>query len=221
MKKIKYLLLLILLIIIPKPVFAATCNTAELNKLKVSAISSEVSYNYIDNNKFEIIFDNLNSDFYIEDMKSGVKVAYSKDVTTKILKNFIGGRAYSFNFFGATKSKCPHVLLRVQYLTLPKFNPYSLREECKGVEEFELCNKWYPGTFTEKEFTERVAAYKIEKEKEEDNPDDNDNPPQEEVKKTLWDNIMDYLNQEYVLALVGVAVLGIILIIILKIFKRR
>lgn len=222
MKLFKYILFLILLIIIPTNIYAAECTTSELNNLKISAISSQVTYNYIDDNKFEIIFTNLANTFYIEDINSRVKITSNDDSTNKILTDYVGGNNYTFNFYGSESSNCPHVLLRVQHLTLPKFNPYSQREECKGNEGFELCSKWYLGNIKEDEFNERLDAYikaKENKKNESNNPNNNQND--KEIKETLWDKVMDYLNTKYVFVLVIIALLGIVGIILLKLFKRR
>jgi hypothetical protein len=221
MKLFKYILFLILLVIIPKNVYAE-CSTSELNNLKISAISSKITYNYIDDNKFELIFTDLANNFYIEDINSRVKITLNNNSTTQTLTNYLGGNNYTFNFYGSESSSCPHQLLRVQHLTLPKFNSYSKREECIGNEGFELCSKWYPGTIKESEFVERLNAYIKAKEDKKDNPNNpNNNQDDKEIKETLWDKIMDYLNTKYVFVLVIIALVGIIGIILLKLFKRR
>lgn len=218
MKHLKYILFLIALIIIPKHVYADNCTNEELNKLKVSAISSTINYNHLGDNNYEIIITNLDGSFYVEDINTNQKITKTNDVTTQTLTGYTGGNSYTFNFFGAEGSSCPHVLLRVQHLSVPKFNPYSKREECTTHQDFDLCSKWYPGTITDEQFITKYNEYLADKENQ-NKPVDNNNKPVEE-KTNIWDKVMDYLNNQYVFILAGVAVLSIIGIIIIKI-KRR
>ncbi len=53
------------------------------------------------------------------------------------------GEKVTFKIYGSAKSACPDEQLHSKIVQLPYFNDYSLREECKGLEKFELCQRWF------------------------------------------------------------------------------
>jgi len=154
----KILKLLILTIaFLPLPVFAECTKEAE-NILKVKANSTSITYEHPGDNIFNIVFGDLAEGYYIEEFDHEIVLDYETENTAY---SYTGGMTYTFYYYGSKTSECPETLLRVQNVSIPRYNVYSERAECEEYPDFDLCDKWYPGDLTDSSFETQLEYYQI------------------------------------------------------------
>ena len=148
---------------------AALCDKEYIDNLKELAEQVDVNYEYID---------------YSEEILSGSGGSYSTN-RYKVLINLISNDLYLnfddnvYNFsqdnngivtfysnsgpleFSIHTKICADYRLRKINLTLPKFNVYSYKDECRKLSNYELdvCDPWYQGTITDISFYNSVNKY--------------------------------------------------------------
>lgn len=210
----KKLLLLLLLIVLPKSVFAENCSVEDETLLKIKVNSVSLKYEHPGNNIFDLVFENLEDGYYIEELSK--EIILRKGVLDKAV-GYVGGDNYNFNYFGDENSMCPGVLLRVQSVPIPKYNSFSEESECEEYPNFDLCDKWYPGEINQSSFKSQLESYIIKQNRIELEPE-----IVIENEESFFDIIMDKIARFFIpknlLIIFGTIFLsGIIwLIIILK-----
>lgn len=211
----KKIILLILLLIIPfktNALVISSCSTSILSELKTLASNVNLSYDYeIRNNQayFKITINNLNNKFYIVD-SLGNKYTYSNSNNGEVItKEFAYTKKIKFSIY-SNVTNCMDDLLTTKYVNLPTYNIYYGSEECKGIEEFEMCKKWY-NTSSYYDFLTAVNKYKNEKNKEK---------VVEEIipVKGLFDNLFDFYIKYYYIIL---PILIIVCLTIMYIKNRK
>lgn len=201
-----------------------TCTIQEKNNLIQLAYNVKFDYELIDdkgeigsNKLFALTISNLFDGIKIED--KAIIYRYEEDRETpgivEMNEYYESGKTYTFSIYGDDNSACQDVFLLKKTITIPKYNHYSEREECVGIEEFKLCQRWYAGSFTEEEFKSQVQKYK-----------DALNTQPEKTQKEEKENIITHLLRLYVNNLIisislTIILLLIILIIIIKIIRNR
>ena len=124
------------------------------------------------------------------------------------MNNFLPGVSYKFNIYGNTSS-CKDEFVLTLYKTTPGYNSYSTDELCKGIEEFELCQKWRTAPITYDKFKELVLKYK--KEKEPNIITDDENTKDFQYYLGLVISFVLRYNVYYISALIGIFILILIL----------
>lgn len=221
MKKNNLFLLLVLfvLILIPGKVDAAKiCTGKKLSDLKAKAYAAQPTYEFIkdkNENYFKVTVFNVDKDILVQ---SGGSI-YEPDKKNQVIIEtyFEGGETYEIKFYGGYETDCVEEYVYSKKLQLPKYNPYSEREECIEYEEFPLCNKWYSGDIESDEyFLEQLELYKksITPSKE---------PVKEEVEKNIFEKIVDFYMEN--IAITGpisvIVILVVIIVVVRKIIRRR
>lgn len=153
----KYILFLLLLI--PASVLArskTSCDYSLVSKLKGLVNNINITYSYeIDNDivKYSIEFVNLTDDIYFIDNNS--KVRYENNI---IITDYLPGK-YGFTFY-SNNSECLDEKLTVKYVNLPYYNKYYKYDECNGIEQANVCQKWvrYDGGYND--FLDDINDYK-------------------------------------------------------------
>lgn len=227
------LLFIFYLLFLPSSAFAEdTCNTIELNKLKTIANASKITYQYIDNfiitdedelfgpvsdseNRFLISANNLSDKYYILSVLDGKYITYdiNREVpSVQSIRSYVGGINLIFEYYASDTTACPNVKLKSSFIKLPKYNAYSKDKLCKGIEEYELCNKWYSGIIDKNTFANDIAAYKKSVE----------NGKAIELEKgTVIDSIINFVSVNYLTILVSIIIIGILGIVFTKYFEKR
>jgi len=143
---------------------ASVCDNEHISQLRELAKQVDVSYEYIDASEDEnddgefsinqyIVSVNLISDeLYLSDGKNDY---YYSNGLVNFITNAGNMKLYIYS------TRCADIKLRTISLSLPKFNVYSLRDECKKLEEHDLdvCDPWYQGVISEKTFENIVSKY--------------------------------------------------------------
>lgn len=200
------------------------CSKKEKSKLRTKAYSVTLGYTFHNEDElfekgeqpyFEILISNIPEG--IEVKAGGYTLVHDKTRITYSIKELaINGLTFEAKVYSAKNNTCGGELFATKKINLPKYNPYSRRDECIEYEEFEMCNMWYKGTIeNEGEFNKALNEY-IESLK----------PKEEEVQKenkNIFEKIIDfYLNNKIVtVPLTVIAVLGIGYVVVIKIIKRK
>jgi len=151
MKKI--VLLLIMFFVFSKNV-NASCDYSQMARLKKIASNVNISYDYIitDNKpSFNITISNLTDDVYFHDLSRNKKY-YKKEFT---LSGFKDGTTYKF-YIKSNVKECKDTILLTKFVDLPQYNIYYGDLVCKGIEDYDLCQRW--GKFKKLSYDDYIKA---------------------------------------------------------------
>ncbi len=222
MKK-KLFIFILLLILIPLKIDAARipCTKKNLNKLKSQAYSVKLSYELV-NNKESGNYVRVN----VSDIPDGLEVRYGgisyyydeEKPIQEVISHTYGGETYSFDIYVEPNQHvaCVGEKLITKSITVPKYNPFSEREECIEYEEFPLCNKWYKGKIEDDlYFNEELDKYIKSLKKPE--------PVDPAEKIGFYDKVVEFVQDHIVLISVVIAliVIGIIYLIVRAIIRKK
>lgn len=150
-------LLLIMILLVPNLVLAATCPAADKADLLTQSNTLKVNYEEIireeniggEDIKFyllQINFLNLTSDMYVEvtnNVNSDKFFITSADLVDYVYnfehQDLSEIYTYIFSVYGSSDTNCEDELLSVQRLTVPMYNKYSSLERCIGYSEESVC----------------------------------------------------------------------------------
>ena len=163
MKKIFWLI--IFLMIIPSKVYGI-CSSEEKVRLTNLAKNLDITSEYYRDEKgkvkFKMTITNLHPDIYIYDKEHFDNIYFDgfslnpKEVT---IDEYPTGASYSFTVYGNTP-KCQHEFIMTQYKTVPAYNAYSEDPLCKGIEEYELCQRWKSAPVSYENFKKSAIEYR-------------------------------------------------------------
>ena len=161
MKKI----ILIIFLLIPIGVSARSktnCDYNLVSNLKKIAGNVDITYTYniIDDSVyFDVTLVNIQPDMYF--IYSGDKNTYfySDTVNGEItLSNIFSGFS-TFTFY-SNRSDCMNEKLVVKNIKLPYYNRFYHYDECIGIENYRLCQKWLKYEDSYENFVYNVNEYK-------------------------------------------------------------
>ena len=228
-KKRVFLLLLVFIIPFLMPINAKAeeygsiedyiCSEGNKTKLINKISKVKLSYEFIDEpseedkqNGYDIHFKikvaNMPESVYIK--MGAYTYSLKKNGASFHLKqgfNPMGGQI-KLEFYGDDTTPCYGQYVSSKSITLPKFNVYSLSEECLEYEEFSMCNKFYKGDIGTKEnFLKELEKYKksiTDKKQQRENIN-------------IIDRIMSFIEDHQVLtAIVAFILVALILYIIIR-----
>ena len=206
LKKIKYLVLMIICMCVVPLTTHAQCDYQRLAEL--SRIASNVQFNYtyemVDSYpNFSVILSNLTNDIYIVD-NFGKIFSGSEE----FINPYKEGNTITFTFY-SNDANCQGEELTKRYVSLPEFNPRYNTDECKLYPEFSLCQMWTNTSFSAEQF-----AIQLENYKQQLNASSILNA---EPKGSSWDVILSFLsNNALIFSIIGILVLISICILIVR-----
>lgn len=200
-----------------------TCTTQEKNTLIQLAYNVKFDYELLPDEgnidqSFSLTISNLSEEI---EVRYGFSVySYDKNSETpgivKMSEYFAGGQTHKILIYASSTSACKDQVLTTKTITIPKYNSYSEREECTGIEDFKLCQRWYAGTFTEEEFQQQTKAYKASL------TNKSEEKPQEEEKSSILDKFVDLYKENLLISIaLSILLVLIVILIIRKIVKKR
>ena len=209
----KYLLIIFMMFFtFDNDVNAALCDNEHIRELKVLAKKIDVSYEYIDNsdkeiddifviNRYNVTVNLISDELYLSEDNVDY---YYKDYENGIVK--FSRNAGNMNLIIRSK-KCAGYKIDTINIKLPHFNTYSYREECKGLEEYNLdvCNPWYQGTISDSSFKKTIDKYLY---------------ANEEEKNSLYDKIINFIKVNYIFISCGILII-LVFIVGLIINRKR
>lgn len=162
MKSIKRGLIFILLVFTPTFV-KAECGYEERAKIQSLASNVSFTYNYKEDKdkhsiNFSISITNLNQEIYIVN-ETRRETYYYKGNQEITINNFSDSDTVQFTIYGNTKN-CKGEYLITNYVNLPPYNRFYNDKICKGISDYQLCNRFNKVTMTYDEFIKKVTTYK-------------------------------------------------------------
>ena len=194
MKRYYFLICTFLLIFLPIKVKAYYYCPSDI-KINLQKLASNVNSYYevietSDKATFEITLYNVHNSLFIRNALD--ESVYYPDTTQEMseikIRTDNAGTTYRFEVY-PTLQDCSEQSLALVYVTLPPYNPYYRREECKKSPEFKYCKKWdYPPS-SEKQFLSALEEYLRE---------DTDVPKtDEEEDKSKLEQLWDFIVSNY------------------------
>lgn len=198
MKKYIYILFIIFnFFLFNSSVNAVDCDSNDINRLKQLSKRITYQYDYIGkvdykatSQTYEVYFENLDNDFFVTIEEKDTVLSFDSD--NQKLRIESGKRQFKIY-----SKKCTASL---DYITidLPKYNEYTETVFCNEHRGEAICDSWYDGDITEREFQKIVKSFE-----EKENVSD---------KKTIFDYIKDYL----FIIIFGVVIIIILLVLYIK-----
>ncbi|MDD4210753.1 MAG: hypothetical protein PHI52_10505 [Bacteroidales bacterium] len=202
------------------------CTQAEKVRLRELVNATQITYEFYEVEDedtglfqgYKVSISNFKPDFYVYDISRGTYFGYSGD--TKVTSDeFDGGKNYKFPFYASDGTPCEGYLIMTKSLQLIPYNPYSKDPLCVGHETYELCKKFTPIKITsDSDFKNRMNQYikSLDNKKKEE-------PIIEKpiVKKTIWQSILSFLVNNYMIFLISIIILGTAGIVIIEVKRRR
>ena len=184
---------------------ASSCDSADIERLRV--LASNVTYNsdYIGDTDedvsiqtYNVSFVGLNDELYVANVYGGMRVDSDSQVI-QLQSGTTTLEVYSKN--------CNNKRLKTITIELPKYNNYSLQDECDNIsgDALYFCDPWYQGKITDDSFEEAINNYNLEL---------------EESNKTTLDKVYEVFKSYYYI-IIPVILILIILIIVLFIRKHK
>ena len=215
MKKLRVLFVLVISFLgFTTYVSADVCDNAHISQLKKLAEQVDVSYEYLDYS--DEILGGVAGDYLVNSYSISVNLIsdelYLYDGYNEYYYDSFNNGIVNFNRNSGTfeikvlSKRCAGYKLRTIYVSLPKFNTYSYRQECQDLKEYDLdvCDPWYQGAVNDNIFYREVNKY-IKEEKDEG---------------FSFQDIIDFLGDNYLY--VGGGLLVILLIIIgIIVYRKR
>lgn len=118
----------------------AICNSNE--KIKMVALANNINSTYVfdENSKtFQITLTNIPEGFAVKDVNNDISHYYSQSELT--LTGYQPGGSYRFDIT-SSQIGCSNEVLKSFYITLPVYNLNYMDPLCKGLEDYDICQKW-------------------------------------------------------------------------------
>ena len=180
-------------------VFADVCDAEYMANLKEQVNNISIDYNYVgdirgdgDYQLYEVSFTGMIDDIYIGTAQTEDYVYHDGE------KLYVDSGNRQFYIYS---TYCADYKLRTISVKLPKFNVYSLYDDCEGLEgELEVCEPWYQGSINFSSFEQELESYY-------------DDALEEEM--TIYDFLMRYYQY-------GIGILIVlVIVVILSIYRSR
>lgn len=196
----------------------AACSTKELNRLKQKASNIKFNYELADSTYneihvyyFNVYATNFSKEFYFLDLDNqDFRYMPNLEVEgSRKLRAVKEGTEYKISIYTSNETSCPNTKISTKRIKIPYYNDYSQREECKGIEEFSLCQKYYGGYIESEEyFKAQVEKYKngdIEEPKE---------------KEGIFQLILAFLTNNLLIVIPCVLVLVIVIVLVIRNIRK-
>ncbi len=216
MKKIKYLLFIILILLTINVKAVDSCDSKELVRLKELAKKIEFDYEYkVDGEdvEFTINATNLSKELKVLIIRNYYSGDYRefKGEETGSLGGFMSGEKVVITIKGYVPNDCSGVTVLTKTIKLPYYNWFYDEDRCYGNEGFKYCKLLIDSNITEEEFEKQLNKYidnEIKKIEEKDAKAE-----QEEKKESN--------NRIYIIIGGVLLITALIAVIVVTIIKRR
>ena len=210
MKYIKrFLFVFVLFVFNAISVNAGICDKENLDVYKKYYDNLDIKYEMDEDygkGVYKINIDSLLEDTSVRNKDLNINEAYnSLNNGLIVLKNMDSGVIY-LNFY---YDRCD-MLVTTRKVNIPIFNKYSLREECMGIEDLDVCMSDYEFPLNESTFLKKINDYNKTKDNE------------EEIKNNyvFFNKIFTFLSSYY-LYIIGSIIIIVFIVTYFTIRKRR
>ena len=186
---------------------AKECTTTELRTLKELAKKVTISYEPkqdIENNYyFAVNAYNMDKKFYLI-INDATYVMYSSN--NMLIGGYAMGTSVKVSVYASDATNCKDELVTYSTYKMPTYNKYYESDDCKGKEDKDVCKKWYDTSkITQEKFKELV----------------NKNDTTKKEKQTFLDNALSIIKQYGLIALGGVAGVGLVVFAVIYIKNKK
>lgn len=199
----KFLLFVFCFLFFKIEVYANTCSSEELVRLRTLSNYIEITNDYVEvSDSYLVTIAGLTEELFVYNKSTYQEYRYSDMVEGSVSFSASVGE-YRLEIYPVSCDV--NRALRTVNLELLKFNPFSKEEECKDLEEYQLdfCDPWYQGEMNLDIFLEKIEPYYLVEEE-----------------STVIEETIDILEKYWYVALVG-GILFILLIVFLIIRRRK
>ena len=166
MKRIKYVLLILLVLLTINVKAEENCEKSELTRLKELAKKVEFDYDYKlidDKANFSITAYNLNEDLkvmIIDDYYLDKYRLFDDNSNHKnTINNFESGEKVIITIKAFVPNWCSGETLLTKTIKLPYYNKFYNEEKCLGLEDFKYCKKLIDSDINETQFDEQYNEF--------------------------------------------------------------
>ena len=223
----KKILCFIFLLCLHGMVYADSCPSSELARLKNIAKHIEFAYDYEIKIKegtesgsesqyadFKVTVTNLNKDLKVmienDYLESNYKEFINDGTNQGVLSGFSSGEEITITVRAYVDNDCMGTILLTKNIKFPYLNKYYASEECKNNPTFKYCSKMLDNDITYEEFTNELGKF-LGKQTNDDKTDNNDGKSKESKS----------LNYNMILKYLGIIFIIFIIIISLKLMLRK
>ncbi|MBQ6282230.1 MAG: hypothetical protein IJK66_01685 [Bacilli bacterium] len=212
MKKLRYLLLMLLFIPITTlakyDVIDSRCTNSFKTALRSDA--NDVVYRLsknIENDKvtYKVIFYNITKHMYLADSNG-------KKYSSNVIDGLTPGSKIQVIIYASNNNYCEGYKILTKVINVPYYNKYSKSDLCKGYENYFLCKENSNVNLSEKEFEKKMNEYIESLNKREET----EIKPQENDETNI--DVLGYIYEHRHLIIVS---LTIILLVLLRIIMKR
>ncbi|MGE5455843.1 MAG: hypothetical protein ACM3O4_01880 [Ignavibacteriales bacterium] len=208
MKKYFYYLVFVTILFMNPLIINAECTYGE--KVRLQKIAGNINFSYdfeekvsngeVTGIEFFITIANMHPDIYIKDILNNTFYYYNANSAIVRNGDYMNGITAVFNIYSNTEN-CKNELIYIKYVNLPYYNRYYTDEVCKGVEGYELCQRWQNTGLTYSQFVKKVNEYKKSL-----IVDEEPNNPNEDNKEFDFEYIYQFFSKYYFIILVTIIV---------------
>lgn len=222
LKHITYSLVFVISFFINIFCVKAECSTEQYDNYRKLASQVKITYKYLEELEreeeprygvFEVTISGLSPEIYIYDNNT-YKEYYYKESSPITFQTHGGSKSFSINMIS---SECGTYLIKKVTIDIPKFNSYSIKDYCQGIDtkKFPMCDKWYQFDVTYSSIMEALDSYK--KTTTIVSNDDNSNPANDKNNN----GIMEFIANNQLYIVIGLSVIFVVLVSIAIATRRK
>lgn len=189
---------------------AGICDKENINYYKSYYDNLDITYEMDEDygkGIYKININGLMKDTSVRIKDLDIKVSYNDENNGFVILKNIESGITNLSFY---YDRCEK-LITTRKIKIPIFNKYSLREECLGREEADVCKKDYEYPLNESTFLKKISDF----DKSDKNIDNN-------IKKenNIFNNVIEFL-KKYYLYIIGVIVIVSSVTVYLVVRKKK
>jgi hypothetical protein len=202
-------------------VYAESCDSDDIKRLRVLASNIEITYEYNDNiydsdglmiyDTYNVFINNLTDELYVVETNTSIVFKYNGDVSKAYL---VPSGKKTFKVYS---NSCDTVL-KTLYVTLPRFNYYSTDSNCEGREDLEVCGKFYDSSNLD--YSEFLSII-VEDENSSNNNSNDDNIKDDGKDRDSNNKYIDFIKDNYIYCGIGIIVFILIIVLLILRHKKR
>lgn len=210
----------------------ANCTTDELQALRVEANNLQFEYELVENDDYDVNPTKYYYKIKISNMTKNLGIAtdnryyfYSdvdKDGYLLIKDNYIPGSKQQLYIEASSATKCNREELSLKIISIPYYNEYSLRDECKGLDEYDICKQNTNTTnINEEQFLKYIEDAKNDVEKQQQEKEQEDEKIIEKEESNSFVNFYNKNKKIIFISAIGIVLVAVIISIVVIRIKNK
>ena len=220
-KKVFTLIIMLITILLFKINVQADCTNEELQVLKIEANNLQFEYELVKNDDYDVNSTKYYYKIKISNMTKNLGIAtdnryysYSdvgKDGYLLIKDNYIPGSNQQLYIEASSTTKCNREDLGSKIVNIPYYNEYSERDECKGLEKYDICKQNIDTTnITEEQFLKHIDEAKKDSQNKQE---EKEKEEEQIIEKEESNSFVNFLLKNK--KIIFISVIGIVLIVVI------